>query len=284
MNPAIGLEHLVKQMIDHPTSSKNIAIIGGGPAGMEAALVAANRGHKVTLYERSDALGGQLKHAGWASFKWPLRNFKDYLIRQVNKAGVVIKLNTEATAAMIEAEGYDAVLAAVGADPILPKIPGANGENVVFAEDVFGKASSLAENVVVIGGGETGVEAGMHLAENGHQVTVLEMRDMLAADAPPVFYRSVFQDAWEKLENFGYILNARCTGITADGVAYIDTDGAEQSIKAGSVVIAVGTKARTDEAWKFFGSAGRFYTIGDCNTVGNVQKSMRSAFSIASTL
>lgn len=282
VNPLIGMEHLSKRLIDPPTASRRIAVIGGGPAGMKAALVAAERGHQVTVYEKEGRLGGQLKHTDEASFKWPLRKFKDYLAHQVEKSGVDVRLNTEATPDMIREEGFDVVLVAVGADPVVPDIPGADGDAVTFAADAFERESSLAERVAIIGGGDVGAEAGLYLAERGHCVTVLEMRGMLAADAAPVFYRSVLQDICAKQSGLDIILNARCVGIDADGVAYVGADDAEHRVAAGSVVLAVGTKARTDDALRFYGSAGRFHLIGDCESAGNVQMSIRSAFAIAS--
>jgi NADPH-dependent 2,4-dienoyl-CoA reductase/sulfur reductase-like enzyme len=251
---------------------------------MKAALVAAGIGHEVTLYEKSNVMGGLLKTTDNVSFKWPVKDLKDYFVRQIKKSSVKVCLNTEATPEMLKKEKYAAVLAAVGSEPIVPNIPGIKGKNVVFAPDVFGNENALAKNVVVIGGGEVGVETGMHLAEKGHKVTVLEMRDMLALDSTPVHYYSNMKEAWEKLEQFSSIVNARCNGIGADKVTYLDANGTEHAIQAGSVVIAVGMKPKNDLALEFYGSANDFYMIGDCNIAGNVQKCIRSAFATASQL
>jgi len=110
VNPKIGIAHKVDRMVSAPFVQRKVAVIGGGPAGMKAAIVAAERGHRVTLYEKGDSLGGQLRHADFASFQWPLKDYKDYLIRQLGKTGIEVQLNTLATPEMIKARGYEAVL------------------------------------------------------------------------------------------------------------------------------------------------------------------------------
>lgn len=284
VNPVWGLEHRIDRMISPPKEKKKVAVIGGGTAGMEAAIIASQRGHEVTLYEKAGSLGGLLKDYENISFKWPHKDFKNYLVRQIAKAGVKVCLNTEADPKMIKEEEYDAIIAAIGAEPIVPDIPGITGKNVVFAIDVFGREDSLAKDVVVIGGGQTGVETGMHLAEKGHNITVLEMANMLVRDTMPLFFYTMFRETWEKLPNFKGIVDTRCNSVTKDGVTYIDANGKERSIKAGSVVIAVGMKAKTDLVLKFHGVGGRLYIVGDCKAAGDIQRAMRSAFSAACTL
>ena len=284
VNPVVGIAHRVNRMIDPPGTSRKIAIIGGGPAGMKAAIIAAERGHKVTLYEKNYFLGGQLRHADFASFKWPLRNFKDYLIRQLYKAGVEVLLSTEVTPGIIKAKGYDVVIVAAGAEPITPDIPGANGKNVWKPIDVYGKDKSLGKNVVVIGGAQIGVETGMYLAENGHKITVLTRQKELATDATPIHYREIFEDAWKALDNFSYITEATTTEISEGKVTYVDAKGKEKSINTDSVVVSAGLNPRHDEALKFYGTAGRFFIIGDCRAAGSVQACMRSAFATASLI
>lgn len=284
VNPIWGLEHNIERMIQPPTDKKKVAVVGGGTAGMKAALTAAERGNDVFLYEKSDTLGGPLKTTENVSFKWPQRDFINYLVRQIAKADVKVLMNTEATPDKLKKEKYDAVLVAIGAEPVTPPIPGIQGKNVVFAADVYGNEDKLANNVVIIGGGEVGIETGMHLGEKGHKVTLLEMGDMLAPNAPPVHFYSMFREAWENQQNLTCIVNACCTGIGDNKVTYTDVEGTEHDIKAGSVVIAAGMKPMSDQALKFADAADRFFMIGDCSAAGNIQKAMRSAFSTASML
>ena len=124
----------------------------------------------------------------------------------------------------------------------------------------------------------------MHLAEKGHNVTVLEMANMLARDAAPVHYYTMFKEAWESLPNFKGIVNAHCNGMTKEGVTYIDANGKEHAVKAGSVVIATGMKPKSDLALKFYGTGERMFMVGDCSKAGDIQMAMRSAFSTASML
>ncbi len=289
VNPTWGMEHLIDRFVKPSTTKRKVAVVGGGPAGMEAAIVAAERGHEVTLYEKSESLGGLLKTADYASFKWPLREFKNYLIRKVKKAGVELQLKTEATPKTLMDREYEAVIIAIGAEPIKPPIPCVEGENVMNAVDVYGKEDRVAEEAVIIGGGEVGVETGIHLAQKGRRVVILEMLDRLAADACPVHYRRMLLMALDKQENVKYMLNASCTGIYDNGVIFTDKEGIEHKLEAGTVVLSVGMKPKTFEAVKIakgLTEAGiKFHMIGDCaQTRGNVQKAIRSAFAAAVSL
>jgi NADPH-dependent 2,4-dienoyl-CoA reductase/sulfur reductase-like enzyme len=275
---------MIDRLVVEPEDSKNIAVIGGGPAGMKAAIELYDRGHKVTLYEASDSLGGMIKHSDFVDFKWPLKNFKNYLIYQVNKRDINIILSTKATPELIKSLNYDVVITALGANPAIPPIKGVDNDYVVFATDAFTYPEKTGKEVVVVGGGEVGVEAGMFLAKKGHNVTVLEMRDELAADTTLIHYRETFKEAWEAIPTFGYIVNAKCTEIADNKVVYTDKDGNEKYIKADSVVISAGMKAKKAEALGFYGSAESFYMIGDCKKPATVQQAMRSSYSTASRI
>lgn len=283
VNPKFGFEMVDRYLTTAPKGVKEIAVIGGGPGGMRTALYLADRGHKVTIYEAEGELGGAIRHADYVPFKWTLRDYKDYLIYQVDKKGIKVVLNTKATPEMV-ADRYDAVVAAVGAQPIIPRIPGADGENVTVATDAIMHKEKVGHQVVVIGGGEVGVETGMFLAQNGHEVTVVEMRDELAADTTVMHYRSMFQAAWEAIPNFHYVLNATAKEITADHVTYTDKEGTDHDLPADSVILSVGMRSKTDEALSFYGTNPGFYMVGDCRKPGTIQTTNRSAYVTANNI
>ena len=283
VNPHFGFEAVERHLITPVTRKKNIAVIGGGPGGMRMALFLNERGHDVTIFEATDALGGAIKHADCVPFKWTLKDYKDWLIRQVEKQGIPVKLNTRVTPEMIGDE-FDAVVAALGAEPVKPRIPGVDSANVTFAVDALMGKAPIGDNVVVIGGGEVGVETGMFLAQQGKKVTVIEMQDELASDTTFIHYRSMFQAAWEAIPTFGYVLEATAKEIKEGSVVYTDKAGVEHEVAADSVILSVGMKSKSDEALAFYGTAEHFYMIGDCVKPGTIQTVNRNVYSTAVTI
>jgi pyruvate/2-oxoglutarate dehydrogenase complex dihydrolipoamide dehydrogenase (E3) component len=215
--------------------------------------------------------------------RWPLREFKDYLIRQVKKNGIEVLLETTATPEMIKTKGFDAVIVAAGAEPIIPRIRGADGDNVRTVANVYGNEKSMGKNVVLIGGGEFGAGTGAYLAQTGHKVTVLESGRELVQRAGP-HQIEIMLEAITHLDNFNYVTNAIATRISNGKVTYNDGRGNEKSIQADSVVVYAGLKSRKDEALKFYGSAPRYFVVGDCREVGNVQTCNRTAYAAASQI
>ena len=281
VNPTVGREKFV---LDHPyrgTGSRKFAIIGGGPAGMAAAIYAAQLGNVPTIFERDDHLGGKLVAASTASFKYDLRRFMNYQIHMVEKLGIDVRLNTEATPEMIKAEGFDVVLSAVGAQAFLPPIPGIDGKTVMIAEEAYEKLESLPENIVIIGGGEIGCETGLALKEAGKNVTIIEMLPELA---PETFHLTRDIMLWRVGKELTAFTGAACKEITDTSVRFADKDGNEQTIPADCVIISAGMRPRAAQAEAFRDAASEFRAIGDCTIAKNVRIATQTAYDAVMTL
>lgn len=282
VNPRIGIAHKLDKLAAPVERIKRVAVIGGGPAGMNAALDCARRGHKVTLFEKDDTLGGQLRVMEHPTFKWPLYKYCQYLISQLEKSPVEVRLNTLATPDTLRDGEFDALILALGAQPKLPPIPGVECAWNILG--VFGNEHHFGKRVVVIGGSESGTEAGLYLAENGHVVTVLTRQRALAEDATPIHYREIMEEYVDTMERFSFRTGAVATEIGNGYVKYKDVDGNISIIECDDVVALGGMQPLQDEAMSFYGIVRETYMIGDCRQIGNVHECTRSAFAVASQI
>lgn len=290
VNPRMGVEHRLGTLVDVRATPKRVAVIGGGPAGMEAAITAADRGHEVVLFEGEESLGGQLRHTDFVSFKWPLRNFKDFLIEQVAKRPIDVRLGSRPSPEELASEGFDAVLAATGAMPALPSVEGVVDGSGRLAEGlwkplaVYGREEELGQRIVIVGGSDIGVETGMYLAGCGHEVTVLTRRGRLAVASNRVHYYSSMRRYWKGESGFTGITRATTVAVAPDSVDCIDEDGAKQRIGCDSVIVCGGMASQIDDALAYARCAPVFRMIGDCAKTGNVQTAIRAGFAAASSI
>lgn len=247
---------------------------------MEVAISAADRGHSVVLYEKTDRLGGQALLSDVMPFKQEMKLFHEYLERQVQKRrNIVVMMNTLATREMIEELDPDAVIVAVGAEQIVPPIPGV--EKAVMSFDVFGNEDKIGHKVLIVGGGDIGVELGIHLNQLGHESTIVEMGHYIAPRAQlteRISYLEVM-----KQENVVTMVDTSCIEITDNG-AYVETPEGKQFIEADSVIICVGTKALVEEREKFKDVAFDVISVGDCVKASSIVHAVHTGYDAGLTI
>ena len=214
------------------------------------------------------------------SFKKDMNRYKDYLIRQVMKSNIEVKLNTKATPELVEEKCPDAIIVAVGGEAIVPPIPGVENPIVMTALEMYPHEEKVGKRVAVIGGGMVGCETALHLARQGHQVELVEMRDMLAPDGlfTERMHTIHFMDEHPDLQ---YHLETACTGITDEGVLVKDKNGEERLIQADTVVLCAGLRPKAAERDSFHGLAFDVIEAGDCEKGGMLVKATHDGYNAA---
>lgn len=260
VNPLIGRELEGSEIVKAP-AAKKVLVAGGGPGGLQAALTAAKRGHRVVLCESGDSLGGILKSEQAIPFKMEMYEFGQTLAKLVRDAGVEIRLNTPVTPEYAEAERADVLIVAVGSEPIVPPLPGIAGDNVVIVNNYYLEKDKVGDEVVVLGGGLAGCEAAIHLAEEGKTVHLVEMRSELAVDAN-VRHRPILLAKLDGLVDVrtGY----RGVRVTPEGVLCVDEKGVEHLVPGGTVICAAGQRPRKSVAESLRDCAPYVTLVGDC--------------------
>lgn len=278
VNPVAGREYTEKDVCP-ALIPKKVLVIGGGPAGMEAAITLADRGHQVILAEKSGRLGGAIRFAGHVSFKSKLDQLMQVLIRRVERRKITVMLNTGMTPELARSLRPDAIVCAIGADPIVPPVPGVDLEIAVSAVGMHEHMEEIGQNVVILGGGLVGCEESILLGELGKKVTVLEMKPELCRDAPFLHHEAVLLE----MERLGITARTgmRCTGILPDGVM-AEQDGKEIKLPADTVIIAAGLAPKLDEAESFRSCAPEFWKIGDCRQARNVRLAIHEGYDAGS--
>lgn len=260
VNPATGMER--EFTIKPAERKKTVLVVGGGASGMEAARVTALGGHKVTLWEKGDALGGNLIPASVPDFKQDYRRLINFLSTQIKKLDVTIELAKEATAELILEMKPDVVFIATGSTSIVPEIPGVGKKMVVTAVDLLLGKQEAGKSVVVVGGGLIGCETALYLAQKGKKLTIVEMLDGVMLDmysANRMHLLKLLADA-----DVNILTETKCLEIRDNGITIADKYGKRSTLEADTVVLAVGLKSNEGLLEALKDKIPEVYAIGDC--------------------
>lgn len=258
VNPCVGREC---ELTSAP-EKKRVTVVGGGPGGLYAAWVCAVRGHQVTLVEKANELGGNFRIAAYPTGKGQLTEAIRSMIVKCQQAGVDLRCGVEADEMLLRSLAPDAIILATGSTPLILPIPGLSDCGYVTAQDMLDGKAQMGKNVLVVGGGMVGCEAAEYLAERGHQVTVIEMKDVIAADVTPENRRYMF----ENFEENHVLLRpgAKVTQFYADGVDYALVDGSTGSLRGyDNIVLAMGSRSNTALKETAEKVAGQVLVIGE---------------------
>jgi 2,4-dienoyl-CoA reductase-like NADH-dependent reductase (Old Yellow Enzyme family)/thioredoxin reductase len=272
-NPQVGKE--AEWTLESVANPKKVLVIGGGPAGMEAAFIASSRGHRVVLYEQNSRLGGQLYAAAKPPHKEEIENILRYMSDQLVKNQVEIHLNTKLAFEDIRAIKPEAVIVATGSKAMIPPIEGVHMNHVVTAQDILLDPAPVSGRVAVIGGGATGLETAELLSEKGFGVTVVEMMPELALDLESSRKKLILNQL--SANGVRILIGAKVKKITSDGLI-IDRDGAESFVEADSVVMAAGVVPIQDFNETLKSYEGDVYFAGNCHGPGAGIDAIREGF------
>ena len=262
---------------------KRVLVIGAGPGGMEAAIVAAERGLDVELWEKTNTLGGTLLAAGGPSFKKDVANYVEYITGKLYRSNVKVKLMKEATADEVLAGHFDKVILGTGSHAFIPPINGINEtDKVVLANDVLTNKKSFGKNVVVIGGGLVGCEVAAHCAEKAENVTILEMLDDILVTAQHCLNNDQALRQLLKDRGVSTIANAKVTNLSNEAIEYIK-DGEQKSLTADTYVIASGFVAN-DKLYDQLNGKVDVDKIGDAVRPDKILTAVHQGFHIARSI
>jgi 2-enoate reductase len=277
VNPQAGKERTNK--LNPVTKQKKVAVIGGGPAGCEAARVLAERGHKPVLFEATNRLGGNLIPGGAPSFKEDDIALAQWYTDELARLGVEVHMNTRVEADELRRGDYDSVIVATGSRPKMFSL--GDDEKVYSAEQVLLGQKETGDQVVVVGAGLVGCELALDLALKGKKVTIVEALDKIMAVNGPLC--SANKEMLEKLIPFNgidVITSAKVTGYK-DGVLSAEVEGGVKNLEADSVVLCVGYRSENSLYEELKYDLDEIYQLGDAKKVSNIMYAIWDAFEVA---
>ncbi|MGZ6291215.1 MAG: oxidoreductase [Syntrophales bacterium] len=273
LNPTLGRE--AELLIKPAKKVKKVVVLGGGPAGMEAAATAAKAGHNVSLFEKEGRLGGLFYLASVPPNKGEIGNFVEYQIKQLEKFKVKVTLNANVTPELVDSEKPDVVINATGGTRAIPDIPGIDKPTVANAYDVLAGKVFVGAKAVVIGGGMVGAETANHLANHGKSVTLVEMLPDIATEIQNINRGALLQDL-EK-GKVKILVNTTVKEVLVDGVLVVK-DNTTESIAADTVIVALGSKPDGGLESKLSGKSYKVVSIGDAVKVGKVIDAIEAGY------
>ena len=281
LNAENGYENT--RSIQPAAQKKKIAVLGGGPAGLEAARVAALRGHDVTLFEKTTSLGGQLNIACVPPRKEEMRRAAQDLIHAVCNAGVHLCMGQTRTAEQLKDAGFEAVINAVGAHSAAPRIPGIDSVNVADAWKVLAGEQQVYGTVAVIGGGMVGCETAEYLAARGCKVSVIEMMDKIAAGESTTILPTLLENY--KTYGVEQYPSHKVKEFRMDAVVCENKDGAEVTIPCDYIVLAMGARSNEFDAAALEAASIPVYSIGDAaGKAADISNAIRTGYDTACQL
>ena len=276
-NPITGHESIPFEKAETP---KKVMVIGGGVGGLCAAFLAKWRGHDVTVYEKSEKLGGNMRLAAYPPGKGDITNMIRSYITKCEKAGVKIVLNTEVTLDMIKAENPDAVIIATGAKNLMPNIPGIDNPDLVSGSDILEGNKAAGKKVLVVGGGMVGSETAAFLGEQQHEVSVIEFRDEIGADVIHEHKIFLMRD-FDEYKIKGYT-GAKVCQFYSDGVMYETADGTQHELRGfDTVVLSMGFRNYNPFADEIEKLSKECYVIGDAIRARRAIDATQEAYEVA---
>ncbi len=284
VNPRYLHEDRVPNQVAPAEVKKKVVVVGGGPAGMKAAVTAAQRGHQVILLEKESVLGGQLICSEYDATKQDLKRFKNYLITQLQKTGVEVCLNTKATPEMVREMSADSIILALGAYPIELPLPGKEKNQVFTSIEAYKNLEKTGEHVAIIGGGSIGCELGVDLARMGRKVTILELGPVLNRTLNDIMKTALRREMDKCGDRLTALTEVSCTEIHEKSVTIRKKGGEMEEIPADTVIFAAGMRSRLDEANEFFGITQDTDIIGDANRVGTVWNASEDGYYVSANL
>ena len=282
VNPAAMRE--VRYALRPCVQPKKIVVIGGGVAGMEAARTAAMRGHKVSLYEKSGQLGGNLIPGGSHSFKKEVRELNAWYLNELEHLPVELHLGEEATVEQIRDMAADVVVLATGSVLVMPKVPGMEDEKVIGCMEAFAHPEKVGQKVVVVGGGLVGCEMALDYAQAGKEVTVVEaLPKILSAGIPsPIPNGQMIPDLFE--HHHVTVLENHKLSAVRGGKVILENEGQEKTLDADSIVIAVGFRPAPSMAQELQGCGSVVYEIGDGQQVSTILHAVWDGYEVGNNI